>query len=299
MNIHQLKALLAVIETGSLNKAAQQLRLSQPALTKSIQRLEAEVGVRLFSRHRSGMRPTPYAEMLRSYAEAVTSGLSQVQAKIDAAKSGQRSTLAVAGAPLMTSILLPKALVKLKQQLPNVQIRVVTKIGDLTKGLLDGEYELAVTALNETPAAMKLNWHFLFNDRLVIAIRPNHPLSRARKITPGLLEGCQWIYSGEPTWHRERLERYFQEAGIVQPPTAIECRAPAVQKAIIACSDHVGLVTWTGIRADVAAGKLKMLDVDSPLMARPIGFLWKQDATLSASAKLFIRLVEQHCRDFS
>ena len=89
MNLHQLKALLAVIETGSLNKAAQQLHVSQPALTKSIQRLEAQVGVRLFARNRSGMRPTPYAEMLRSYAEAVTSGLSQVQAKIDAAKGGQ------------------------------------------------------------------------------------------------------------------------------------------------------------------------------------------------------------------
>ena len=92
MNIRQFKALLAVIETGSLNKAAQQLRVSQPALTKSIQRLEAQLGVRLFARGRSGMRPTPYAEMLRSYAEAATSGLGQVRAKIDAVKSGHRST---------------------------------------------------------------------------------------------------------------------------------------------------------------------------------------------------------------
>ena len=59
MNIQQLKALLAVIETGSLNKAAQQLHVSQPALTKSIQRLEAEVGVRLFSRNRKGCGPHP------------------------------------------------------------------------------------------------------------------------------------------------------------------------------------------------------------------------------------------------
>lgn len=297
MNTQQLKALLAVIETGSLNRAARQLRISQPALTKTIQRLEAQIGVPLFARDRSGMRPTPYAEILRSYAEAVTSGLNQVLAKIEASRHGHRRNLTVAGAPLMTSILFPKALVKLKQQLPDVQVRVVTESRNLIEGLVEGEYELAVTALDEAIAAMKLNRHFLFNDRLVIATRPHHPLSRARTVTPELLQSFQWIYSGEPTWHRQRLELYFKEAGIARPPAAIECRAPAVQKAIIACSDHIGLVTRMGVRTDVAAGTLKTFELNSPMMARPIGFLWKHAATLSPPAKLFIQLVERLCRD--
>lgn len=298
MHIQQLKALLAVIETGSLNKAARQLRISQPALTKGIQRLEAQLGVPLFTRHKSGMQPTPYADMLQSYAQAVTSGLGQVLSKIETAKNGHRSSLAVAGAPLMASILFPKALVRLKQQLPNVQVRVVTQSRNLIEGLFDGDYELAVTALDEKTAAMKLSQHFLFNDRLVIATRPDHPLLKARKVTPELLQRCQWVYSGEQTWHRHRLERYFQDAGIAQPPAEIECRAPAVQKAIIACSDQIGLVTRMGVRADVAAGTLKTFEIDSPLMARPIGFLWKQETTLSAPAKLFIQSVERLTRDF-
>ena len=299
MNIQQLKALLAVLETGSLNRAAQELRVSQPALTKVIQRLEAEVGVRLFARHRSGMRPTSYAEMLRPYAEAVTSGLIQTLAKIETSKSGERSSLRVSGAPHTMGVLFPKALVKLKQQLPNLQLRVVTQSRDLIAGLIDGEYDLAVTALDERIGAAKLNRHFLFNDRLVIATRPNHPLSRFKKITPEVLKDLQWIYSGEPTWHRRRLEFFFREAGITTPPASIECRAPAVQRAIIACSDHVGLVTRMGVRSDVAAGTLKIFEIDSPLMARPIGFLWRQDMTLSAGAKQFVRAVEQVCRSLS
>jgi DNA-binding transcriptional LysR family regulator len=298
MNVRQLEAVLAVIETGSLNKAARQLRISQPALTKGIQRLEAQLGVPLFVRNKSGMRPTPYADMLQSYAEAATSGLNQILSKIDAVKSGNRSSLVVAGAPLLASILFPKALVKLKQQSPNVQIRIVTQSRNLIDGLIGGEYELAVTALDEKTAALKLNQHFLFNDRLVVATRPGHPLARVKKMTPELLQGCQWIYSGEQTWHRDRLERYFREAGIARPPAAIECRAPAVQKAIIACSDQIGLVTQLGMRADVAAGILKVFEIDSPLMARPIGFLWKKETILSAPAKQFIQLVERACREF-
>ena len=91
----------------------------------------------------------------------------------------------------------------------------------------------------------------------------------------------------------DRLERYFREAGIARPPAAIECRAPAVLKAIIACSDHVGLVTRTGHASRYRGGLLKMFEIDSPLMARPIGFLWKQETTLSPPAKVFIRLVER------
>ena len=299
MNIQQLKAFLAVIETGSLNKAAQELRVSQPALTKAIQRLEEEVGARLFTRNRLGMRPTPYAEMLRPCAEAVTSGLAQTLEKIETSKSGERISLRVSGAPHTMGVLFPKALVKLKEQLPNLQLRVVTQSRDLIAGLVDGEYDLAVTALDERIGAVKLNRHFLFNDRLVIATRPNHPLSRFKKITPEVLKDLQWIYSGEPSWHRRRLEVFFQEAGITTPPASIECRAPAVQRAIIACSDHVGLVTRMGVSADVAAGTLKIFEIDSPLMARPIGFLWRQDMTLSAGAKRFVRAVEQVCRSLS
>jgi DNA-binding transcriptional LysR family regulator len=293
------KALLAVLETGSLNKAAQQLRVSQPALTKAIQRLEAEVGARLFSRNRLGMRPTPYAEIFRPYAEAVTSGLTQTLAKIETSKGGERSSLKVSGAPHTKAVLFPKTLVKLKKQLPNLQLRIMTQRGDLIAGLVDGEYDLVVTALDERIGTAKLNRHFLFNDRLVIAARPNHPLSRARKITPEALKDLQWIYSGEPTWHRRRLEIFFREAGITTPPASIECRAPAVQRAIIACSDHVGLVTRMGVRSDVTAGTLKIFEIDSPLMARPIGFLWRQDTTLSAGAKQFVRAVEQVCRSLS
>ena len=187
-------------------------RSVQPALTKAIQRLEAEVGVRLFTRDRFGMRPTLHAEMLRPCAEAVTSGLTQTLAKIKTSKSGERSSLRVSGAPHKMEVLFPKALVKLKQQLPNLQLRVVTTTRDLIAGLIDGEYDLAVTALDERIGTTKLNRHFLFNDRLVIATRPNHPLSRFKKITPEILKDLQWIYSGEPTWHRRRLD-FFSGGG--------------------------------------------------------------------------------------
>ena len=62
MEIRHLRNFLAVMKTGSLNKASAELGVSQPALTKSIKRLEAALGVPLFTRETKGMRATPYAE---------------------------------------------------------------------------------------------------------------------------------------------------------------------------------------------------------------------------------------------
>ncbi len=68
MDLRQLRNLIAVIDNGSLGKAAEVLHISQPALTKSIQRLEERLGVPLFYRDSRGMRPTVYGEAFRAHA---------------------------------------------------------------------------------------------------------------------------------------------------------------------------------------------------------------------------------------
>jgi DNA-binding transcriptional LysR family regulator len=296
MDIRQFRAFLAVIETGSLNKASQLLHVSQPALTKRIRRMEEQLGVRLFDRGARGMQPTPYAETLRSYAQAATSGMEQVLARIAALKSGTRGTLTVAGAPLTASTLFPEALVALKQERPEFDVRIVSQSRSLREGLLARDYELIATVLDEDASTKGLTQHFLFNDRLVIVARPGHRLLKGKKLTPEILQRCSWVYAEQNTWHRSRLQRYFEEAGLALPVATIECRAPAILKAIVACSDHVGLVTRLGVQAEVSAGVLEMFEIDSPLMARPIGLFWRERDALSPPAKAFIAILERICR---
>ena len=72
MDLKQLRNLVAVLEAGSINKAAERLHISQPALSKSISKLEAELGVLLFERDGRGVQPTRYADTLRECARTAS-----------------------------------------------------------------------------------------------------------------------------------------------------------------------------------------------------------------------------------
>src|SRR6266550_6342289 len=107
MDIRHLRDMLAVMEEGSLGKAAQRLNISQPALSKSIQRLEEHLGVRLFERETRGMKPTFYADSLRGYAKAACVGMAEAESQIAALRNGTEGIITVAGPPLIVTELLP------------------------------------------------------------------------------------------------------------------------------------------------------------------------------------------------
>src|SRR5436190_20396841 len=127
MDIRHLRGMLAVMEEGSLGKAAQRLNISQPALSKSIQRLEEHLGVRLFERETRGMKPTFYADSLRGYAKAACVGMAEAESQIAALRNGTEGIITVAGPPLIVTELLPPMLVRLSRERPKLRIRVVAR----------------------------------------------------------------------------------------------------------------------------------------------------------------------------
>jgi DNA-binding transcriptional LysR family regulator len=152
MDLRHLRNMLAVIEEGSLGKAAEKLNISQPALTKSIQRLEEQLGVKLFERKARGMEATSYADSLRAYAQSACVGMTQALKEIHALKSGTEGVITVAGPPLIATELLTEASVRLAAERPNLQFRIVAQNQELFTALLAGEFNLVVAMLyNEMP----------------------------------------------------------------------------------------------------------------------------------------------------
>src|SRR6476620_5530053 len=123
MDVRHLRNMLAVLEDGSIGKAALRLNISQPALTKSIQRLEEHLGVRLFEREPRGMKPTFYAESLRGYAKAACIGMAEAERQIAALRKGTEGVVTIAGPPLIMTELLPPVLVRLAQERPKLKVR--------------------------------------------------------------------------------------------------------------------------------------------------------------------------------
>jgi len=296
MDVRHLRNMLAVIEEGSLGKAARHLNISQPALTKSIQRLEQHLGVRLFDREIRGMKPTFYAESLRGYAKAACIGMAEAERQIAALRSGTEGTITIAGPPLIMTELLPQVLVRLLQERPKLQVRVVAQDKDLFTELLEGKFSLVVAMLYNEMPMQGLVKQWLFDDRLVLAMRPDHPFAKRRKVKPGDLLDQNWIFADSDNWSQRRLKLYFEQSGLTLPRARVESRDPEVMKSIIMISDHIGMTARLGVEKEVSKGFLKCIEIDSPLMLRPIGIVRRENEPMSPAVKSVVRLIEAVCK---
>ncbi len=296
MDVRHLRNMLAVMEEGSLGKAAQRLNISQPALTKGIQRLEEHLGVRLFEREARGMKPTFYAESLRGYAKAACIGMAEAESQIAALRNGTEGIITVAGPPLIMTELLPQVLVRLSQERPKLQVRVVTQNRDLFTDLLDGKFSLAVAMLYDEIPKQGLTTQWLFDDRLVLVMRPDHPFAKRRRVKPEELVGQNWVFPDHETWSQRRLKLYFEQLGLPFPTAKFESRDPVVIKSMIMISsNHIGIVAKLGVEKELSQGLLKSVEIDSPLMLRPIGIVRRENEPMSPAVKSLVRILEEVC----
>jgi DNA-binding transcriptional LysR family regulator len=295
MDVRHLRNLLAVIEEGSLGRAARRLNISQPALTKSIQRLEEHLGVPLFERETRGMKPTFFAESLKGYAKAACISVAEAETQISALRKGTEGTITIAGPPVIMTELLPEALVRIARERPRLQVRVVSQNKGLFTELLDGKSSLVIAMLyNEIPK-QGLATHWLFDDRLVLAMRPDHPLAKRRKIKPRDLLDQKWVFGENDNWSQQRLRLYFEQHGLDLPTAQVETRDPAVTKSFIMRSDHIAMLARLGAEREISKGLLKCVEIDSPLMLRPIGIVHRENETISPAIGFLIRLFDEVC----
>jgi DNA-binding transcriptional LysR family regulator len=297
MDLKQLRNVVAVIESGSIGKAAQALAISQPALTKSIHRLEESLQVPLFLRDARGMHPTIYGECLRAHAQAVNVGVAQALAEIKALRAGSSGVLTIAVPPSVALEILPGAILMLTRERPRLQVRVVTFMDDPLPQLLMGEYDFIIDVLNgDAPRQAGLEQRVLYQDRLAIMSRLDHPITQLPVVTPHDLEPYQWAVPRAENLDRRRLESLFEAEGLAPPHPAIECSLTDFLVAAVMRSDYLAITAKLWVQASGNEGRIAMTDMDSPFMQRSIGIIWREHQVLSPSSVLLIEALETACR---
>lgn len=298
MDLRQLRVLLAVIEKGSLGRAAEWLNTSQPAVTKTIQRLEAELDVALFERDARGMRPTQYAECLATHARSISIGVSQAIDDVKSLKVGAKGIVTIGSPPLIATEILPRVVVELAKEHPGLHIRVVTSSDAISDRILAGEFDFGLDLLGTSASDSGLMERNLFNDKLVLIARQGHRISRLPAPTPQDLQSFEWILPLPGNRHRRRLVQLFELAGLTPPTAAIECSTTAFLKTIVSQTDYIGIVAKIALhpQTDTADRKLKVIEIDSPSMLRPVGLVWRQSQVLTPAIRLAMHAIEEHCR---
>ena len=238
MQLKQLKHFLAVVEFGSLNRASDHLHLSQPAVSKSIQNLEAELGVVLLERGHRGMRPTAIGSALVQYAKLINAQVDHTQRQIEAMKGLSRGKLVFGVVPSLGVAVGPQAVAQILRKFPEVSIRMIEGFAPaMSAALLDGTVEFIVSPrLSELPED-EIDAELLFADTISIVCRRGQPLAKKRGLRLSHLQQSRWVLPSAPDAFREFVTTAFLAAGLMPPSPVFEANSMTALKAVVSTTD--------------------------------------------------------------
>lgn len=178
-----MRALLAIQRSGSFARAAQDLAMSQPSLSKAVARLEDQLGVRLFDRTAAGSRLTPIGELITERAAKVVAESEQIVRDAALVAGGEAGQICIGVGTAMRPHFLPRFVVRLAEHYPQLVLRIeVLEQERLVPLLNDRTFDLIICAMGPNISGDLVATLVLETHGVAVA-HPDHPLARQNRVT--------------------------------------------------------------------------------------------------------------------
>lgn len=291
LRLRHLQCALAVARAGTLRGAAEALAVSQPAVTKTLNELEALLGVRLFERGRRGAVATPEAEAFLRHAGSSVDALAQaVDAVLGAAAE---PVLRVGALPTLAPSLLPRALQALRERRPGARVQVATgRNHELLALLRRRELDLVVGRLAEPEAMVGLTFELLYAEPLAVVVRRGHALTRGAA-TPAALAGWPRVLPPAGTLIRHAADSLFAGHGAASSAGLTETLSSSLARALVLDDDAVWITPPSAAEPDLADGRLVRLPLATAGSEEPVGLLLAADTAPAAALRPLVEALRR------
>lgn len=216
MELRHLEQILEICRAGGFSGAARKLEISQPTLSKSIARLEAQLSLKLFERSSGAARPTTYGAFVAQRAETLLQGVASLSRDLEQLARGEQGRIRIAAGPATRLKPLPELMRRLAVRFPRLHIETILETGPgVLNALHDGRVDIAFGYSEHAARYGELIRKKLYEDPIVLVARPGHPLLRRTGIAPAeLLEypiAVSSVLPGVSRWAGEDLTRDQQD----------------------------------------------------------------------------------------
>lgn len=294
LKLRQLRLLVAVGQYGSIQHAARELQISQPAATKLIQDLELDFEVKLFERTNRGVVPTSYGDALIRHGKLILAQVGNAAQELDDLTEGSSGRVVVGTLLAATPSLLPSAIDLLLADRPNVAVKVVEGTNDaLMPALFSGEIDLIVGRLAAYRARAKLVQEKLFDERVVAVVGKQHPLARKKSVSFNQTRSFGWILPPVETTLRRQIDQFFVSQKQYVPPTVLESVSYLANRAMFQRRDFVGLMPEHVVSDDIDNGLLVELNWKVPFGKGPVGISYRGPESLSPAGAEFLHALRR------
>lgn len=285
----QLRALVAIAETGNFSLAARRAGLSQPSIHRAGRELERLAGVELFPAGRRGVELTEAARALARAVRLAASELGQGHDELDRLAGRDSSRITVGSMPLSRSSILPQAIHALLSESAGVQVHTVDGPYDkLLRGLRNGELDLLIGAMRNPAPSDDVVEETLFHDPLAIVVGPSHPLAGQGGLTLEDTLAYPWIAPPRTTPTGSFLYRLLDIEARGLTPVRIVSSSLVLVRALLARGDYVTILSLHQGALERELGLIVPLDIGLTESARPIGLTTRRDWSPTSTQARFL-----------
>lgn len=292
----ELEYFLAICESRNLARAADALGISQPALTRSLQRLEAHLGAQLFVRAPRGVELTPIGAALRARADKARVTLNDAESEVAQLAAGKIGKVRIGAghviARLVSQSLLPRFIV----ERPTAQVQLHVAFNAELFSLVEaGNLDFAVCGLVETPP--NLQFTELLSSELVVIVRAGHPLTKLGK--PSIRDLAAYRSAAPSTGvpARQLVEHVLKKFGLGDRPHAIETNSWEAILEAVSTSDLFSLAPRDEAMRHGWTSRLVSISIPELEIRPRTGILMRADAFVSPLAARAIELIKSGFAD--
>jgi DNA-binding transcriptional LysR family regulator len=295
LNLHYVRVFAEVAAQGSVTRAAERLRISQPAVSVQVKRLEAEIGLALLRPEGRGVRLTEAGEILAGYARRLFALEREMEKRMEELRDGVAGCLRLGATNLPGHYLAPEWAARFQKRHGQVEVRVQT-----------GNSQVIFTRLHEYEddlALMAGGWEepgiereLLWEDELWFVAPPGHHLCGRVVEVPEL--ACEPFVLREPgSSTRQRLLSLFEMHGLPMPK-GLELGGMLETTRAVAAGYGVTLAPSLAVQEAIESGRLARLHVAGVRFPMPIWLCRRSEEALSPTAEAFAKMVREIAREF-
>jgi DNA-binding transcriptional LysR family regulator len=294
LRMRHLDVLLAVAAEGSMQRAAQRVHLTQPAISKLVRELETMFGAPLFDRSKRGVTLTECGRALATRAEYLRNDIERARDEVSAIASGTLGSLRIGALPVVESALLPQSLMALRKIAPALRIRVQE---GTSAALLDqlrrGEIDCVIGRLDAGADGQDIRAEKLLRLPTRIVARRRHPLAARKRVTPDQLAAYPWVLPQPGAPIRTVIDGVFAAAGLPAPVPLVESTSIRLNYELMRSSDMIGVMPDDAATAYMAGRALAILSFDIADRLPWVGVMTRT-APPSHALTLFLRVLREN-----
>lgn len=293
LKVSQLLIFNQVIETGSILRAANDLQLTQPAVTKVVQELEYCFEGELFSRTNRGVVPTDLGLLVARRIKSLLAEMRLMADEVNAFRGGATGHLVVGTLISASAHLLPAAITLLKRQAPGILVTVRDgPTVNLFSALATGDIDIVVGRLPEQELPISntfpLAHHPLFEDSLCIVVGKDHADGFARARSLGDLAEAAWIFPPPDSPMRLTIDRLFRASGLNPPPDLVESLSLLTNMGLLMETPRLGFMPFRVAQQFDKAGLLRMINVAEIGMFGTVGYSIRANKDQNPACRILI-----------